>query len=60
AWTRPGGTVSAEQQERFNQLKSSIVASMQALCRQPTINDVENWREWWRENKKRRDAWKDE
>jgi len=55
------GSVSAEQQERFNQLKGSIVASMQAICRQPTINDVENWREWWRENKKnpRADAWKD-
>ncbi len=56
-----GGGVSAEQQERFNQLKATIVGSMQAICRQPTINDVENWREWWRENKKnsKADAWKD-
>ncbi len=55
------GGVSAEQQDRFNQLKASIVASMQVICRQPTINDVENWREWWRENKKnsRAEAWKD-
>ncbi len=54
-----GGTVSQEAQERWQQLANVIVASMQAVCHEPTINDVANWREWWKENKKRSDAWKD-
>jgi len=54
-----GGTVSQEAQERWQQLANVIVASMQAVCHEPTINDVENWREWWKENKRRADAWKD-
>ncbi|MHC4818810.1 MAG: hypothetical protein ACYTF8_12225 [Planctomycetota bacterium] len=55
-----GGTVSQEAQERWQQLANVIVASMQAVCHEPTINDVENWREWWKENKRRSGAWKDE
>jgi len=58
--TGGGGTISAEAQERWNKLAGPIVASMQAICREPTINDVENWREWWRENKRNRDVWKDD
>jgi hypothetical protein len=54
-----GGQVSQEAQERWQQLQQVIVASMQAVCREPTINDVENWREWWKENKRRSSAWKD-
>lgn len=54
------GNVSAEQQERWAQLSPIVIESMQAVCRQPTINDINNWREWWKENKKSRDAWKDE
>lgn len=55
------GTISAEQQERWNKLQSVIVASMQAICHEDTINDIENWREWWKENKRnpRAEAWKD-
>jgi len=52
--------VSAEARERWAQLQTPIVASLQAVCRQDTINDIENWREWWKENKKNRNAWKDE
>lgn len=55
-----GGTVSQEAQERWQELANVIVASMQAVCREPTINDVDNWREWWKENKRRSSAWKDE
>lgn len=56
----PGGAgISAEQQERWNKLRETVVASMQALCHQPTINDIENWREWWREYKKDAKAWRD-
>jgi hypothetical protein len=54
-----GGSVSQEAQERWQQLANVIVASMQAICHEPTINDVDNWREWWKENKRRSDAWKD-
>jgi len=54
-----GGSVSQEAQERWQQLANVIVASMQAVCHEPTINDVENWREWWKENKRRAAAWKD-
>ncbi|MHC4134195.1 MAG: HEAT repeat domain-containing protein [Planctomycetota bacterium] len=54
-----GGTVSQEAQERWQQLSNVIVASMQAVCHEPTINDVDNWREWWKENKRRSGAWKD-
>jgi hypothetical protein len=54
-----GGNVSAEAQERWQELSTVIVASMQAVCHEPTINDVDNWREWWKENKKRSGTWKD-
>ena len=53
------GKVSAAQQERGEKLEKVIVASMQAICRQDTINDIENWREWWKENKRNREVWKD-
>ncbi|MHC4958610.1 MAG: hypothetical protein ACYTGN_09550 [Planctomycetota bacterium] len=53
------GTISAEAQERWKKLESTIVSSMQAVCHQDTINDVENWREWWKENKRNAKAWKD-
>lgn len=52
-----GGKASAEQQKRWDALSPLLVGSMQALCRQPTIADVESWREWWKENKKK--PWKD-
>jgi len=53
------GNISAEAKERWQKLERAIVESMQAICRQDTINDVENWREWWKENKKNARAWKD-
>jgi hypothetical protein len=53
------GKVSRVQQERWGQLSPVIVKTMQAICRQPTINDIDNWREWWREFKGDRKAWKD-
>jgi len=57
-----GSKASAEQQERWGELQAPIIASMQAITRENTINDVENWREWWKENKKnsRSKAWQDD
>ena len=45
--------------KRWAALQTPIVKSMQAVCREPTINDIANWREWWKENKKNAKAWKD-
>ena len=39
--------------------QSVIVASMQAICHEDTINDIENWREWWKEYKRDAKYWKD-
>jgi len=57
-----GKTVSKEKQERWNQVSPAMVQSMKALCKEATINDIENWREWWKENKKnpKAEAWKDD
>ena len=54
-----GKSVSAEKQERWAELQPIIVASMQSITREVTINDVENWREWWKDNKGASKAWKD-
>ena len=57
-----GGKISAEAQKRWQALAPVIVESMQSICREDTITDVENWRQWWKEigkNRKAR-AWKDE
>ena len=40
-------------------LGSMIVSAMQAVTRETTINDIENWRDWWKENKNSRKVWKD-
>ncbi|MCK6460010.1 MAG: HEAT repeat domain-containing protein [Planctomycetes bacterium] len=53
-----GKSVSAEKQARWAEVSPAIVGSLKALCRENTINDVDNWREWWKENKKK--AWKDD
>jgi len=53
-----GGT-SAEAQERWKKLQETIVKSLQAVCRETTIIDIENWREWWKENKRNAKIWKD-
>lgn len=57
-----GKSVSAEKQARWAEVSPAIVGSLKALCRENTINDVDNWREWWKENKKnpKSEAWKDE
>jgi hypothetical protein len=55
-----GGKVSGEQKKRWDALSPVIIKTMQSICRQPTINDIENWREWWKEFKKDRRTWKDE
>ena len=55
-----GKRIGPEAQERWRKLERVMVESMQAVCRQDTINDIENWREWWKENKKNPKAWKDE
>jgi hypothetical protein len=55
-----GASVSAEKQARWQELSPVIVTTMQAICRMNTINDIENWREWWKENKRHSDAWKDD
>lgn len=54
-----GGNVSEEQRARWNEVSPVIVASLQAVTHQPTINDLENWREWWKENKRNAKTWKD-
>lgn len=53
-----GKNVSAEKQARWAEVSPTIVGSLKALCRENTINDVDNWREWWKENKKK--PWKDD
>jgi hypothetical protein len=53
-----GKSVSAEKQARWTEVSPAMVSSMKALCREATINDIDNWREWWKENKKK--PWKDE
>lgn len=53
-----GKSVSAEKQERWGEVSPVMVNSMKALCREATINDIDNWREWWKENKKK--SWKDD
>lgn len=53
-----GKSVSAEKQERWGEVSPVMVSSMKALCREATINDIDNWREWWKENKKK--SWKDD
>jgi len=53
-----GKSVSAEKQQRWSEVSSVMVTSMKAICREPTINDIDNWREWWKENKKK--SWKDD
>ena len=53
------GATSAEAQERWKKLQETIVKSLQAVCRETTIIDIENWREWWKENKRNAKLWKD-
>ena len=54
-----GGNISAEAQERWGKLQEIIVKSLQAVCRETTIIDIENWREWWKDNKRNAKRWKD-
>ncbi len=53
-----GKSVSAEKQARWAEVSPAMVNSMKSLCRENTINDIDNWREWWKENKKK--PWKDD
>ena len=55
-----GKSVSAEAQERWAALQPIIIKTLQGICREPTIASVDNWVEWWGENKGRSPAWKDE
>ena len=57
---KSGGNVSAEAQKRWQVVAPVIVDSMQSICRDTTIADVDNWRQWWKENRKNKRAWKDE
>jgi hypothetical protein len=54
-----GGSVSEEKQKRWQEVSPAIIASLQVICGQPTINGIEDWREWWKENKKNPKIWKD-
>ena len=54
-----GGNISAEAQERWGKLQETIVKSLQAVCHESTIIDIENWREWWKDNKRNAKRWKD-
>lgn len=55
-----GGSVSKEAQARWQKVELVMVESMQAICRQDTIVHIEDWREWWKENKKNAKYWRDE
>jgi hypothetical protein len=55
-----GKSVSAEKQERWGEVSPAMIATLKAICRDATINDIDNWREWWKENKKNPRVWKDE
>jgi hypothetical protein len=45
--------------KRWGEVQKPIVTSLQAVCHEATINDLDNWREWWKENKKSKKAWAD-
>jgi hypothetical protein len=53
------GNISAEQTARWNKLAPVIVSSMQAITRETTISELENWQDWWKENKNSRKVWRD-
>ncbi|MEM8883466.1 MAG: hypothetical protein AAGD14_05325 [Planctomycetota bacterium] len=57
-----GGTNSKNPGEaaikRWDTLRKPIIDALQAVCHENTINDINNWREWWKENKKNARAWK--
>ena len=55
-----GKYVSDEKRKRWSKLSGSIVRSLQAVCRQPTITSVDDWEQWWRENKRKTKSWRDE
>jgi len=55
-----GKKVGEEARKRWAEVSPLIVAALQAVCRQDTIVEIDNWREWWKENKKNPKAWKDE
>ena len=52
------GPVGEEKKKRWTQIQKPVVTSLQAVCHEDTINDLDNWREWWKENKKSRTVWK--
>jgi hypothetical protein len=58
--SKDGKAASTEKQERWGEVSPVMVAAMKALTREATINDIDNWREWWKENKKSNKPWKDE
>ena len=58
---QPGGKrVSKEKYARWGKLSSSIVSSLQSVCRQPLIVSPDDWDEWWRDNKKRTKVWRND
>ncbi len=54
-----GGSAGAEQQERWAKLSPVLVSSMQAITRETTISELENWLDWWKEYKHDKRLWKD-
>lgn len=55
-----GANASQAKQDRWAAMSPVIVQTMQAICRMNTITQIEDWREWWKENKRHSDAWKDD
>lgn len=45
--------------KRWNEVQKSIIAALQSVCREPTVADIDNWREWWKEYKKDAKIWRD-
>lgn len=58
--SKEGKAASTEKQERWTDVSPVMVNAMKALTREATINDIDNWREWWKENKKSNKPWKDD
>ena len=45
--------------KRWGEVQKPIIAALQSVCHESTIADIDNWREWWKENKKNAKRWKD-
>ena len=52
-------TPGAAAKKRWEDVQKPIIAALQSVCRETTIADIDNWREWWKEYKKDAKIWRD-